>query len=54
MKLKATSLLHELFAKRNQVREKTTYVASKYCYVDIVREMIQYYDLVNARVKERN
>ncbi|KAE9587931.1 hypothetical protein Lal_00002953 [Lupinus albus] len=46
--------LHELLAKQNQDGETALYVAAEYGYVDVVREMIQYYDLVDAGIKARN
>ncbi|KAE8733004.1 Ankyrin repeat-containing protein [Hibiscus syriacus] len=46
--------LMELIAKRNQSGETALYVAAEYGYVDLVKEMINYYDLVNAGIKARN
>ncbi|KHN30214.1 Ankyrin repeat-containing protein [Glycine soja] len=46
--------LHELLAKQNQDGETPLYIAAEYGYVDVVREMIQYYDLVDAGIKARN
>ncbi|KAF7823519.1 ankyrin repeat-containing protein [Senna tora] len=47
-------LLNELLAKQNQAGETALYVAAEYGYVELVREMIQYYDLANAGIKARN
>ena len=44
----------ELLAKQNHAGETALYVASEYGYVDLVREMIQYYDLADAGIKARN
>ena len=46
--------LREVFAKQNQGGETALYVAAEYGYVDMVREMIQYYDLADAGIKARN
>ncbi|KAL6204649.1 hypothetical protein ACLB2K_021916 [Fragaria x ananassa] len=46
--------LKELLAKQNSSAETPLYVASEYGYVDLVREMIQYYDLADAGIKARN
>ncbi|KAE8691088.1 Ankyrin repeat-containing protein [Hibiscus syriacus] len=46
--------LKELIAKQNQSGETALYVAAEYSYVDLVKEMINYYDLVNAGIKARN
>ncbi|PRQ33863.1 putative ankyrin repeat-containing protein [Rosa chinensis] len=46
--------LKELLAKQNSSAETPLYVASEYGYVDLVREMIKYYDLATAGVKARN
>lgn len=46
--------LKELLAKQNSSDETPLYVASEYGYVDLVREMIQYYDLADAGIKARN
>ena len=46
--------LTELLLKQNQAGETALYVAAEYGYVDLVREMIKYYDLVAASVKARN
>lgn len=46
--------LKELLAKQNQSGETALYVAAEYGYVDLVREMIQYYDLADAGIKARN
>ncbi|TKY48461.1 Ankyrin repeat-containing protein [Spatholobus suberectus] len=46
--------LHELLAKQNQDGETLLYIAAEYGYNDVVREMIQYYDLADAGIKARN
>ncbi|CAI8592376.1 unnamed protein product [Vicia faba] len=46
--------LVELLARQNQDGETALYVAAEYGYVDVVREMIQYYDLAEAGIKARN
>lgn len=46
--------LKQLLAKQNQSGETALYVAAEYGYVDLVREMIKYYDLVDAGIKARN
>ncbi|KAJ4978660.1 hypothetical protein NE237_009440 [Protea cynaroides] len=46
--------LKELLLKQNQSGETAIYVAAEYGYVDVVREMINYYDLVSAGIKARN
>ncbi|GAU14605.1 hypothetical protein TSUD_96690 [Trifolium subterraneum] len=46
--------LREIFNKQNQGGETALYVAAEYGYVDMVREMIRYYDLVDAGIKARN
>ncbi|KAJ1423955.1 Ankyrin repeat [Sesbania bispinosa] len=46
--------LRELLVKQNHARETALYVAAEYGYVDMVREMIKYYDLSDAGIKARN
>ncbi|KAJ9188942.1 hypothetical protein P3X46_000291 [Hevea brasiliensis] len=46
--------LTELLEKQNQSGETALYVAAEYGYVDLVREMIKYYDLAGAGIKARN
>ncbi|CAL5200212.1 unnamed protein product [Lathyrus oleraceus] len=46
--------LVELLARQNQDGETALYVAAEYGYVNVVREMIQYYDLAEAAIKARN
>ncbi|KAK7261434.1 hypothetical protein RIF29_27744 [Crotalaria pallida] len=46
--------LRELLVRQNQDGETALYVAAEYGYVDVVREMIQYYDLADAGIKARN
>ncbi|PNX80293.1 ankyrin repeat-containing protein [Trifolium pratense] len=46
--------LLELLTRQNQDGDTTLYVAAEYGYIHVVREMIQYYDLVDAGIKARN
>ncbi|XP_020215150.1 ankyrin repeat-containing protein At5g02620 [Cajanus cajan] len=46
--------LRALLTKQNHAGETVLYVAAEYGYVDMVREMIQYYDLADAGIKARN
>lgn len=46
--------LAELLLKQNQAGETALFVAAEYGYVDVVREMIKYYDLGAASIKARN
>ncbi|KAI4322187.1 hypothetical protein L6164_021904 [Bauhinia variegata] len=46
--------LKELLARQNQAGETALYVAAEYGYTELVREMIQYYDLADAGIKARN
>ncbi|XWS74191.1 hypothetical protein CRYUN_Cryun02cG0194900 [Craigia yunnanensis] len=46
--------LKELLPKQNQSGETALYVAAEYGYVDLVKEMINYYDLVDAGIQARN
>ncbi|KAK7324980.1 hypothetical protein VNO77_28976 [Canavalia gladiata] len=46
--------LHELLAKQNQDGETALYIAAEYGYINVVKEMIQYYDLVDAGIQARN
>ncbi|KAI8014600.1 Ankyrin repeat-containing protein [Camellia lanceoleosa] len=46
--------LEELLLKQNQAGETALFVAAEYGYVELVREMIKYYDLVEASIKARN
>ncbi|PSR90022.1 Ankyrin repeat-containing protein [Actinidia chinensis var. chinensis] len=46
--------LLELLVRQNQAGETALYVAAEYGYVNLVREMIKYYDLVGASIKARN
>lgn len=48
------SEVREVFVKQNQAGETALYVAAEYGYVDMVREMIQYYDVADAGIKGRN
>ncbi|KAL5130329.1 Ankyrin repeat-containing protein [Glycine soja] len=46
--------LRVLLTKQNHAGETVLYVAAEYGYVDMVRELIQYYDLAGAGIKARN
>ncbi|PPD82138.1 hypothetical protein GOBAR_DD20922 [Gossypium barbadense] len=46
--------LKELLPKQDQSGEIALYVTAKYGYVDLVKEVINYYDLRDAGVKARN
>ncbi|KAI4334473.1 hypothetical protein L6164_019163 [Bauhinia variegata] len=46
--------LKALLAKQNQAGETALYVTTEYGYNEVVREMIQYYDLADAGIKARN
>ena len=46
--------LKELLPKQNQSGETALYVATEYGYIDLVKEMINYYDLADAGIKARN
>ncbi|KAJ0084567.1 hypothetical protein Patl1_30837 [Pistacia atlantica] len=46
--------LKELLAKENSSGETALYVAADYGYVDVVRELIKYYDLADAGTRARN
>lgn len=46
--------LKELLEKQNQSGETALYVAAEYGDVNVVGEMIKYYDLVDAGIKARN
>ncbi|RDX74427.1 Ankyrin repeat-containing protein [Mucuna pruriens] len=46
--------LRAVLTKQNHAGETALYVAAEYGYVDMVREMIQYYDLADAGIKARN
>lgn len=46
--------LVEILLKQNSAGETALYVAAEYGYVDLVKELIQYYDLVSAGIKARN
>ncbi|KAL2239509.1 ankyrin repeat-containing protein At5g02620 [Sesamum indicum] len=46
--------LVELLAKQNSAGETPLYVAAEYGYYEVVREMIQYYDMAAAGIKARN
>ncbi|XP_054815658.1 ankyrin repeat-containing protein At5g02620 [Prosopis cineraria] len=48
------SELNVLLAKQNQAGETALYVSAEYGYVELVCEMIKYYDLANAGIKARN
>ncbi|CAL5388137.1 unnamed protein product [Camellia sinensis] len=46
--------LKKLLSKPNQSGETALYVAAEYGYVDLVKEMIKYYDMSSATVKAKN
>lgn len=46
--------LKDLVSRQNQSGETALYVAAEYGYVDLVKEMIEYYDLADAGIKARN
>ncbi|KAK8544474.1 hypothetical protein V6N13_056253 [Hibiscus sabdariffa] len=46
--------LKELLPKQNSSGETALYVAVEYGYVELVEEMIKYYDLADAGIKARN
>lgn len=46
--------LKGLLAKQNQAGETALYVAAEYGFVDLIRNMIRYYDLADAGIKARN
>nr|GMD73510.1 ankyrin repeat-containing protein At5g02620 [Ipomoea batatas] len=46
--------LAEVLVKQNFAGETALYVAAEYGYVDLVGEMIKYYDLVAAGIKAKN
>ncbi|XP_010260012.1 PREDICTED: ankyrin repeat-containing protein At5g02620-like [Nelumbo nucifera] len=46
--------LKELLIKQNQSGETALYVAAEYGFVDVVEEIIKYYDIVSASIKAKN
>lgn len=50
----AEEQLKELLLKQNQSGETALYVAAEYGSVELVEEMIKYYDIVSASIKARN
>ncbi|XP_077232921.1 ankyrin repeat-containing protein At5g02620-like [Tasmannia lanceolata] len=46
--------LNNLLSKQNQSGETGLYVAAEYGYIDLVREMIKYHDIVSAGIKAKN
>lgn len=48
------SELNELLGKQNQSGETALYVAAEYGHVEIVKEMINRYDLALVEIKARN
>ncbi|XP_042501729.1 ankyrin repeat-containing protein At5g02620-like [Macadamia integrifolia] len=46
--------LKELLLKQNQSGETAFYVAAEYGYVDVVEDMVKYYDIVSASIKAKN
>lgn len=54
MKGKEESELEELLSKQNQAGETPLFVAAEYGYVDVVNEMIKYYNAATAGIKAKN
>ncbi|KAL7169985.1 hypothetical protein ACSBR2_034939 [Camellia fascicularis] len=46
--------LKELLSEQNQSGETALYVAAEYGYVDLVKEMMKYYDIASAGIKAKN
>ena len=46
--------LGELLTRQNQAGETALYVAAEYGYIDVVTEMIKYYDAATAGIKAKN
>lgn len=46
--------LKELLSRQNQAGETALFVAAEYGYVDVVQEMIKYYDVAAAGIKAKN
>lgn len=46
--------LIELLSKENWAGETALYVAAEYGYYELVRELIQFYDLATAGIKAKN
>lgn len=46
--------LADILLKQNSAGETALYVAAEYGYVDLVKELIQYYELVSAGIKAKN
>lgn len=46
--------LIELLSKENWAGETALYVAAEYGYYELVRELIQFYDLASAGIKAKN
>ena len=46
--------LGELLTKQNQAGETALFVAAEYGYIDVVIEMIKYYDAAMAGIKAKN
>lgn len=46
--------LRELLSKQNSAGETALYVAAEYGDFELVKEMIQHYDLVDAGIKAKN
>lgn len=46
--------LKEFLIKQNQAGETALYSAAEYGHIDVVREMIKYYDPVAASIKAKN
>ncbi|RRT70016.1 hypothetical protein B296_00034034 [Ensete ventricosum] len=46
--------LKDLLCKQNQAGETALFVAAEYGYVDVVQEMIKYYDVAMAEIRAKN
>ena len=46
--------LKKMLSLQNQSGETALYVAAEYGYVDLVKEMIKYYDVASAGIKAKN
>lgn len=46
--------LKELLSKQNQSGETALYVAAEYGHCDLVKEMMEYYDVSSAGIQARN
>lgn len=51
---KSEETLADLLSKQNLSGETALYVATEYDHLDLVKEMIMYYDIASAEIKARN